>query len=384
MKIVCATNIPFAEQAFGKLGQVTILPPASINAASLRDADALVTRSTTRVHRALLSGSRVRFVGTTTIGFEHLDLAYLQEAGIAWCAAPGCNANSVAEYLVAALLRLSRRHGLTLAGKKIGVIGVGNVGSLVVRKAEALGLYPLLNDPPRQAASGAALFRPLDEVLAAADIITLHVPAISTGPYPTCALANESFFARLKPGAIFINSARGAVMESAALLAALDRGQVAHAILDTWEDEPAFSSAVLARVDLGTPHIAGHSLEGKVKGTQMVYQELCRFLGVPAEWSPADLWPPAAVPELSVAQAGSPSEIILDELVGRVYDIEADDKRLRAIAQQSAAARARAFEHLRQNYPVRREFSATQVRLPSSQTALADKIRGIGFQTSIV
>lgn len=380
MKIICATNMPFAEEAFRTLGEVSILAPREITSERVRAADLLAVRSTTRIDRALLAGSRVRFVGTATIGYDHLDAAYLEQAGIRWCAAPGCNANSVSEYLVAALLCLGRRHALSLAGKTIGVIGVGNVGSLVVRKAEALGMRVLQNDPPRRDACGDPVFLPLEEVLAAADIITLHVPLTKTGIYSTLRMAGHGFFERLKPGAVFINAARGAVMDSDALLSAMDRGIVSHAILDTWEGEPAFRPEVLARADLGTPHIAGHSFEGKVMGTVMVYREACRFLGVAPTWTPDALLPASLVPEIRLADLGRPEEAILDDVVRRVYDIEEDDRRLRAIAGADSRRRAEEFERQRKDYPIRREFRFTRIVLSAKRPELERKLRGLGFR----
>ncbi len=379
MKIICATNMPFAAEAFGTLGEVVILPPRAITAEAVRDADLLALRSTTRVNRALLQGSRVRFVGTATIGYDHLDVAYLEQAGIAWCAAPGCNANSVSEYLVAALLCLGRRHGLTLAGKTLGVVGVGNVGRRVVEKAAALGMRVLQNDPPRRDAEKSDAFLTLEEVLSASDIVTLHVPMTKSGPYPTLRMAGRDFFGRLKPGAVFVNAARGGVIDSDALLAAMDRGVVAQAVLDTWEGEPGFRPEVLARADLGTPHIAGHSFEGKVTGTVMVYREACRFLGVAPAWTPDALLPPPLVPEVRIEDPGRPEEAVLDDVVRRVYDIEADDRRLRGIAGEELRRRAEAFERQRQEYPVRREFRFTRVVLPSRCPPLEQKLSGLGF-----
>ncbi len=371
--------MPYVEEAFGGLGEVSILPPQQITAQRVRSADMLIVRSTTRVDRALLAGSQVRFVGTATIGFDHIDTAYLEQAGIVWCAAAGCNANSVAEYLVAALLFLARRHDFSLAQKKIGVVGVGNVGSRVVAKAQALGLQVLLNDPPRQAATGDPVFRPLDEVLAVADIVSLHVPLTKDGPYPTLQMANQHFFERLKPGAVFINAARGAVVDSDALLAAKQSGLVAQAVLDTWEGEPAFRADVLAKLDLGTPHIAGYSFEGKVMGTLMVYQAACRFLGRTPTWTPEALLPPALVPEIRLAAMSSADQDVLDDIVRQVYDIAADDQRLRQIAALDQQPRAAAFEQLRRNYPVRREFRFTRVILPSPRPGLASQISALGF-----
>ena len=384
MKIICSTNIPYAEEAFRPLGDLTILAPKEITADRVRDADVLMIRSTLRANRALLEGSRVRFVGTATIGTDHLDLAYLDQAGITWCAAPGCNANSVAEYVTAALLCLGQRHGFTLLGKTIGVVGIGNVGRLVVQKAQALGLRVLQNDPPRRATENNPIFLPLEQLLAEADILTLHVPLTKTGPYPTWHLADRSFFERLKPGVVWLNAARGAAMDSDAFLAANSltaraTDKVACTVLDTWEGEPVFRTDVLAKANIATPHIAGHSFEGKVMGTVMIYHAVCRFLGIAPTWTPESLLPPPLVPEIRLDPAGLSEEAALWRIVRPVYDIEADDQRLRAGATADPKTRGKHFEQLRENYPIRREFRFTRVMLPQGHPQLEAKIRNLGF-----
>jgi len=380
-KILCSTSLPFAHEAFTTLGDVVLKEPRAITADDVRDVDILAVRSTTRVDEALLADSAVRFVGTATIGTDHMDLGYFERRGIAWCYAPGCNANSVAEYVTAALLCLADRNGLALADKTIGVIGVGNVGSRVVPKAQALGMNVLLNDPPRERAEGAGapVFRSLPEVLAQSDIVTLHVPLTREGPDATWHMADEAFFAALKPGAILLNSARGAVLRTDALLGALSDGTVAHAVIDTWEGEPAHRPGLLERVALGTPHIAGYSFEGRVNGTVQVYREACRFLGVEPTWTPDALMPEAPVPVVALdATIQGPLEAALHAAVSRIYDIEADDRRLRDSCVDDEAARGTAFDRLRKQYPVRREFASAEVRGECPE--LLECLRDLGFR----
>jgi erythronate-4-phosphate dehydrogenase len=379
MKIICSTNMPFALEAFQTLGETRICEGRHLTVDAVRETDLLAIRSTTRVTRELLEGSRVRFVGTATIGIDHMDIPWLEQAGIRWCSAAGCNANSVSEYVTAALLTLAVRKGLTLKGRTIGVVGVGNVGRRVVEKARALGLRVLQNDPPRARREGAAEFVELDRLLAESDIVTLHVPLEKGGSDPTWQMANRAFFDRMKKGAIFINAARGGLVNSGELMAAQDRGIISSLVLDTWEGEPAYRLDVLARADLATPHIAGHSFEGKVMGTVMVYREACRFLGVKADWSHEPLMPPAPVPQVELAAAGRTEEAILHELVRQVYDIEADDRRLRAGAMADDRQRAAHFDELRKNYPERREFPCTRVRLIDAPEGLERIIQGLGF-----
>lgn len=386
MKIVCATNMPFALEAFSTLGETRILEGRTIKPADVRDVEILALRSTTQVNRALLEGSKVRFVGTATIGTDHLDIPYLERQGIRWCFAPGCNANSVSEYVTAALLTMGERHGLTWEGKTLGVVGVGNVGSRVARKGVALGMRVLKCDQPRARGESSAAeglepgpFVSLEQILAESDVITVHVPLTREGPDKTLHLADASFFDRARRGVVFLNAARGAVVDTPALLAALERGLVSHAVLDTWEGEPDYHTGLLQRVDLGTPHIAGHSFEGKVMGTVMVYREACSFLGVPATWSHEPLMPPPLVPEIRCEVAGRGDEAVLREVVRQVYDIEGDDQRFRATATGDTASRKAAFDRLRKDYPERREFRYTRVMAAGAGASLVRKLTGLGF-----
>ena len=388
MKIVAVKNMPFAAEAFGTLGDVTLLEGRAIRAADVRDADLLLTRTTTPITRELLEGSRVRFYGTATIGTDHIDRPYLAARGIPWCSAAGCNANSVSEYLTAALLCLGQQHGVTLAGKTIGVIGVGNVGRRIVAKAHALGMRVLASDPPRERNGDPsptpdtrhpAPWVPLSELLAASDIVTLHTPLTDQGEDATFHLADDAFFEQLKPGGIFINAARGPIVDTDALLRAMDRGSVAHAIMDTWEGEPDFRSDLLERVFIASPHIAGHSYEGKYMGTVLVYREACRFLGVEPTWTPDAILPPPLVPRLTATPDSAP-EAALWKLVHAVYDIEADDARMRAVPAGGAAERRAHFDALRKSYPIRREFRFTEVDATRTLPALQRSIDGLGFR----
>jgi len=377
--IVADENIPYVREAFASLGEVTTVPGRSLTRSALAEAEVLLVRSVTGVGPELLAGTPVRFVATATIGTDHVDTAYLKERGIGFASAPGSNANSVAEYLVAALLVLAERLGWTLAGRSIGVVGVGNVGSLVVARCRALGMRVLQNDPPRFDAEGDSAFRPLEDLLDC-DVITLHVPLARGGPYPTFHLADEPFFGRLRAGAVFLNTSRGAVHDTEALLKAIEAGRLSAAGLDVWEDEPNVSTDLLARATLATPHVAGYSFDGKVRGVEMIYRAACEFLGSEPTWRP-DL-PPPPVPELTVEPSGRQDEDVLREVVGRVYSIEADDREMRKLLELPAQDRARHFDSLRKNYPVRREFPNTVVTAEGASPGLRATLRGLGFQVT--
>lgn len=382
--------MPFVREAFSLLGEPFIKDGRAITAEDVKYAEIMAIRSTTKVSREMLEGSSVKFVGTATIGADHMDKVYMDSAGIRWCYAPGCNANSVSEYFTAAILNLATRYNFQLEGKTIGVIGVGNVGSLVAKKAATLGMRVLRNDPPREREEGSKAQRHrgtekwhgLDEVLREADIITLHVPLTKEGQDATYQMAGKDFFAKMKPGCIFFNCARGGVVNTSELLAAMDLKTVFHAVIDTWEGEPVFRQDLLKRVDIGTPHIAGHSFEGKVFGTLMVYQQACKFLGVEAEWTPDNLWPPPIVPEIEADAAGLRDEDVLWRIVSRVYDIEADDRRLRDGNVEDDNARREHFDRLRGKYPVRREFRFTRVTLRNARPELKKKVAELGFMVN--
>lgn len=382
-KIVCATNMPFAQEAFETLGHVRILEGRRICRTDLADTEILAIRSTTKVDRELLEGTGVRFVGTATIGTDHLDISWLEQAGIRWCYAPGCNANSVSEYVTAALLVLARRFNWRLDQMTLGVVGVGHVGSRVVQKAQALGLRVLQNDPPRQRATGDPTFVSLQRLQEEADILTLHVPLTKEGPDPTWHMVNAAFFDRLARPITLINAARGAVVDTEALKRAIRSGRVRHAILDTWEGEPLVDLDLLAAVDLGTPHIAGYSFEGKVMGTVMVYEEACRFLGVLPAWRHEPHMPSPKISEWTVDAAGRREEECLEEAVRSVYDIEADDRRFRAMAAiPDPGGRATFFDRLRREYPERREFPSLRVILRNGSPRLAACFSALGFRRS--
>lgn len=379
MQIICDANMPYAEAAFKTLGEVRLLDGRTIRAADVRMAEMLFTRSTTRVNRGLLEGSRIRFYGSAVIGTDHIDAAYLQSAGIPWCAAPGCNAESVGQYITTALLWLAGRHDLTLAGRTLGVIGIGNVGRKIVAKGRALGMQVLACDPPRQRDphdTEAHLFVPLAQLLAESDFITCHVPLNRNGGDCTWHLLDTAAFAQMKPNVVLLNAARGPVIDTDALLNVLGK-RVAYTVMDTWEGEPAYRTDLLTRTDLATPHIAGHSFEGKVNGTRMVYRAACQFLGVTPTYEFPLPEPPLPVWEADVA--GRNDEAVLRDLVLATYDIAADDRRLRDTRTLDTLERSRAFDALRTNYPLRREFAATKVSLRRASHELCAKIAGLGF-----
>jgi len=372
MNIVCASSLTLGREIFSTIGDVRIVPEKDITADVVRDADLLATRTKVRVNRPLLEGSRVRFYGTATAGLDHMDTSWLDSAGITWTAAPGCNANSVAEYITAALLRESTLRGWRPAGKNIVIIGFGQVGSRVVRKIDALGMKPLLNDPPLRKLNGDPRLLDLDEILQQADVLTLHVPLTTGCEFPTDRMVDDAFFARLKPGCFFINASRGEVVDEDALLRAMDRGIVRRMVLDVFDNEPDIRLDVMNRADIATPHIAGHSYEGKLNGTIMVYEAACKFFCIAPRWTGDASAKPV---DIELDAAALCEEEVLHRAVRIAYDVERDDRELRA----GAATIGRTFNTLRNNYPLRHEFPRHRVSLRNGTGALAAKLRALGF-----
>lgn len=377
MKWICADSVSLAGEAFADLACVKLLPETGIAPEVLQGADALITRSKTRLDRELLQGTGVRFVGTCTAGTDHMDEEGLRALGIHAVSAPGCNANAVSEYVLAAVLEGMVATGQSLQGKVVGVVGHGQVGSRVAAKLQACGCEVLLNDPPKAALGHTEPYVDLDTVVAEADILTLHVPLVTTGPWPTRHLLTAQHLQAMKPGSMLVNACRGEAVEGAALVEARRGERLSWLALDVWEPEPAIPVDLLSAADLATPHIAGHSLEGKVNGTVQIRQALCRFfdLDVP-EWDFSPLLTPPSNPIVRLP-ANADDQERLRVAVQACYDIHRDDAGLRSGSMEGLPGR---FTSLRRGYPVRREFSATRViGLRSDESAL---YRALGFDVS--
>lgn len=379
INILAGESIPYVQEAFTTLGNVSLLPGRSITSASLTETNALLVRSITKINAALLEGSSVEFVGSASAGIDHVDTAYLQSQNIGFASSPGSNANSVAEYVITALLTVAHQQRMSLAGKTIGIVGVGNIGKLVKEKAEALGMVPILNDP-FLAEKNEITHYSLQETLSC-DIVTLHVPFTQNGPYPTHHLINEHSLTWLKPSTIFINASRGEVVETQALLDSITQKRIGPTVLDVWEHEPHISWELFKSVTLGTPHIAGHSLDGKATGTFMIYAALCQHLEVEPSWNPSHSLPLPMVPSIQLESSSQTDEETLRFTVAEIYDLEADYRRMKSLLLSPLDERAQLFDGLRKNYPVRREFHRTIVKVNSSQDRphLQQMLAGLGF-----
>jgi erythronate-4-phosphate dehydrogenase len=360
MLIVADRNVTQADEAFSALGEVRLFSASEITPDSVRDADLLLVRSTVRVGPALLEQSRVRFVATATIGVDHMDVEWLSSRGIAWASAPGCNADSVEQWFAAAVLTLHERQRLDLRQLRIGIVGVGNVGSRIERLCHALALPYVRCDPPRQAREGGD-FVALDQLLESSNLVTLHVPLAAT----TRHLLDPS---RLSPGTWLVNASRGEVVDSTALERAAS--QLGGIVLDVFENEPTPSPSLVAACALATPHIAGHSIEGKLNGTKMVYDAACRFVGIEPAWQPR--FPQK--PPLVLAVESRSDEALLLSALRSGYHIENDDASLRKIV----SGPEKSFRHYRQNYPERHELTGTLVQLSMPRERLSAALTALG------
>ncbi|MDM8559211.1 4-phosphoerythronate dehydrogenase PdxB [Candidatus Parabeggiatoa sp. HSG14] len=379
MQIIADENIPFVREAFTSLGEIRTVVGRHLSHIDLAEASVLLVRSVTQVNEKLLAGTTVRFVGTATIGLDHIDLAYLQQQNIGFASSPGCNATAAAEYVISALLITAEQQGFQLRDKTVGIIGCGNVGYRVLTKLEALGVHCIIHDPPLNEKNSHLNYVDLDTVLSA-DIITLHVPLSKTGYYPTYHLVNADFLAKLQKDVILVNTSRGAVVDETALLETLANCPAISIILDVWKNEPNINPLLLQRATLGTPHIAGYSFDGKVRGTEMLYSAVCDYFQHPPIWQAQTFLPTSPLTHLSFSTTVDDNTAI-NTAVMACYDVRRDDAALRRMTQ--ATHPSTYFDNLRKHYPMRREFSCIEIELPPEKTELAKQLRGLGFQVSI-
>ena len=376
MRILADENIPLVDAFFAEHGEIRRMPGRSINRAAVEQADVLLVRSVTRVDRELLEGSAVRFVGTCTIGTDHLDIDYFEEAGIDWASAPGCNARGVVDYVLGSLLALAEGEGVELDGRRYGVVGAGEVGGRLVAVLRGLGWDVRVCDPPRQARE-VGEFVGLDEILKECDVISLHTPLTLEGEHSTFHLFDGARLAQLRPGAWLINAARGAVVDNAALCEQLARRPDIQAVLDVWEGEPQVDVELAELCWIATPHIAGYSLDGKLRGTAQIYQAFCASKGLEPKVALAELMPVAPLRGLSFDASAKPRDV-LATICRAVYDPRRDDAAFRRSLGDDEEQRRIGFDQLRKQYPPRREIDSLQIEISSTQPQLEQLVEALG------
>jgi len=375
MKIIIDENVPLGNEFFGDLGEIQQLPGRKITAADVKDADILIIRSVTKVNAALLEASNVKFIGTCTIGIDHLDIDYLAQRQIVWANAPGCNANSVVEYVYAVLASLD----VNWTHLNFGIIGCGNVGGRLYRCLKSQNVNLRCYDPNLPQSTIPEL-TDLKSVLDC-DIVSMHTPLITNGPNPSYHLLKKEQLLQLKHGAVLINAGRGPVIDNQDLLAVLAERTDLRLVLDVWETEPDISIPLLNEVVIGTPHIAGYSFDGKLNGTEMIYQALCKFLNVTPDKNLSNLVPVLANNILDTGHL-TESWSIVKHLILQAYNVESDYMRLKEAAHDSLEKKNLindGFDLLRKHYPKRREFHNYQVSYHHANQALKDWLSKLGF-----
>ncbi|MDF2178051.1 4-phosphoerythronate dehydrogenase [Aliiglaciecola sp. CAU 1673] len=372
MRIYCEDSLLYAREFFSSLGDLQFFSGKSVRPQDISDAEILLVRSTTKVNQTLIGQCQhLRYVGTATAGTDHMDLAYLSQHGIAHGSAAGCNAIAVAEYVVSAILALALKNGDSLKGKRVGIVGAGHVGSALDAKLQALGLSTLLCDPPLAEKGDPRHFVSMDEIMDC-DIISLHVPLVEDGLYPTRHLFDAKRLSALNKNQWLINACRGEVLDNQALLMLAQQQEHCQMVLDVWENEPDVLLELLPHLALATAHIAGHTLEGKARGTELLYRQVTKLLGLPDNIKLEDVLPQ---PELDVLSPQGEGLDAIMQLVFSLYDIREDDGAFREQVNGPAD-----FRYARQHYGIRREFASA--RVSTGNSALAEAIYGLGFQSA--
>jgi erythronate-4-phosphate dehydrogenase len=379
MIIALDQAIPYWEDAFSEIGDIRPFPAKELKPENIREADALIVRTVTPVNASLLDGSSVRFVAAASAGIDHIDQDYLNRHGIHFCFAAGCNADAASDYVITALHAIASRKKWDLRGKSLAVIGVGNVGSRVVKKACALGMEVLLCDPPLGDLTGNPDYLSFDDVLSA-DILSFHVPLASGGPYPTWHMIDGAVLDRFSPMQFLINCARGAIVDTHELKTALLDHRIGGAVLDVWEGEPQIDYGLLELIDIGTPHIAGSGLEGKIKATEMVQEGLYRFLGFQNRnrGNMESFYPKPRL--IRPPQEASSDQAVISSVLQQAYDILKDDANLRALRRMGTKRAAENFHRMRSEYRLRAEFRHFVVDLTKRHGDLAEKFEALGFK----
>jgi len=369
MKIIIDKNIPLVHGVLENWAEVKYVEGSKICHDLLVGADAMIIRTRTMCNKNLLENTGIKFIGTATIGTDHIDLGWCREQGIQYASAPGCNSGSVMQYLASSLAYLTAKYKINPSGTTIGIIGVGNVGGKVAHMAKLLGFNVLLNDPPRERREGPQGFISINRLLYESDIVSLHVPLNFEGPDKTYQLVDENFLSKMKKKSIFINTSRGQVVNEKSLLEKLKGSFIKAAVLDVWRNEPDINTELLNAVDTGTAHIAGYSADGKANGGKMIIRQLAEYFDLPLkEWEPETL-PEPDYPVIDLTGNRGSDFDILSKAILHTYSIEKDS----SILKKNPSL----FEKIRNKYNIRREFNAYTVKCENER--ILNKLRALGF-----
>jgi len=352
MKIIADENIPYVKDAFSTLGTVITRAGRTIKTADLKSCDVLLVRSITDVNPALLKGTNIRFIASATSGTNHIDQQHLKQQGIGFAHALGSNAISVAEYVLSAIAHWSLLKNKPLNELSLGIIGVGQVGSRLKNFCHQLGIQTVLNDPPLAAQQNPSEYADLVTALNC-DVVSLHVPLTNSGQHPTYHLINHQHIQQLKPGTLLVNTSRGEVIDQSKLLSRQKNQHDLALVLDVWQNEPHINTELLAHTLIGTPHIAGYSFDGKVRGTEVIYHACCRFFNKPPQWSASSI----KTIDDNATEGFDLEPKDLRETILHGYNITADDQRFKYLLKNKDTPTHLYFDRLRKDYPIRREWS---------------------------
>lgn len=375
MKILADENMPYIDELFGEFGTITKVSGRNITAQMLANIDVLLVRSVTKVDASLLErnlaqNNKINFIGSATIGTDHIDNDFLTEHNIHFANAPGCNAKAVGEYSFIGMLELAKKYQCQLLTKTVGIIGAGNTGSALNHCLQAYGVKTMLCDPPLAEQGDKRQFYSLSEILAHCDVISLHVPIIKTGKTPTWHLFNDAILNQLKMNAWLINVCRGDVIDNQALLKIKQQRPDLKLVLDVWQGEPTPNASLVALTEYATPHIAGYSMEGKARGTYMLYQAFCKQLGIKPTVEFSQLLPLSDIAPINILN--NPTQGQLLTLCRHVYNLNSDDKKFR-----QCVSTANGFDLMRKNHTYRRELSA--LTLVNQVGSEVDWLHKLGF-----
>lgn len=372
MKILADAHIPYLKGVIEHFGEVEYLPGNLFSHEAITDKDALFVRTVTRFDEKILANTEVKLICSATIGYDHIDTQYCSANNIAWRTAPGCNANSVEQYVTASLLMLAERYKFDLSEKTIGIIGVGNVGSRVKKACQTLGTRVLLNDPPlcekNDKLSETYSFVDIETIKQKADIITLHTPLTKTGKHKTYHLADKLFFDSLNKKPFIINTSRGGVVCTTALKDALKSGKISGMVIDCWENEPNIDLELLEMAFIATPHIAGYSADGKWMATKMSLDNFTDFFSLKSSQTELEPLPQPDNPIIDLSNIEKEQQLAYS--VWKTYNPMNDTDKLRANPDK--------FTWFRSNYPLRREYLAYKIK--NADVEMAKILTKMGFK----
>ena len=366
MRILADAHIPFLKGVIEQFGEIEYLPGNMFTKESIKDKDALIVRTVTHFGEEILSGSNVKIICSATIGYDHIDTEYCDANGIRWRTAPGCNANSVEQYITASLLYLAEKYNFTLTDKTIGIVGVGNVGSKVEVACNKLGMRVLLNDPPRENNEGSSGFVDIENIKRECDFITFHTPLTKTGECKTLHLADDVFFDEALRKPFIINAARGGVTSNQSLKKAIKRGKISGAVIDCWENEPDIDIELLELVDIATPHIAGYSADGKWTATRMSIENLIEFFNLKVNPNYLEI-PNPLEPIIDLHGVLEKDQVF--HCVLHTYNPIKESELLKLNPEK--------FYWFRSNYPLRREYIAYSIVNATNDTR--NMLNDLGF-----